>query len=149
MHGVNDANVMVVRIRLMGDVARTYVGDFRRGLHELQVPNSVGTDGWNINPDGSVVGHYDSPDGRRYGFIARPDAPVDDEPVVAPDAIPGRFNYTFESIDVPGAEFLAVTASSDFEDYAGNTRSPEGEKEIAFTLIDGVDVSRTRHNRFY
>ncbi|RKU38000.1 hypothetical protein C6496_07520, partial [Candidatus Poribacteria bacterium] len=28
-------------------------------------------------------------------------------------------NYTFETIDVEGAEFLAVTASSDFEDYAG------------------------------
>ena len=29
------------------------------------------------------------------------------------------FNYIFESIDVPGVDFLAVTASSDFEDYAG------------------------------
>ena len=153
VHGVNDANVMVVRFKLMGDVARTYVGDFRRGLHELQVPNSVGTDGWNINPDGSVVGHYDSADGRRYGFIARPDAPVDDEPVVAPDAIPGRFNYTFESIDVPGVEFLAVTASSDFEDYAGYTRSPDGEKEVAFTLIDGVfttyDFPGSEKTHFY
>ena len=32
-------------------------------------------------------------------------------------------NYTFETIDVPGVDFLAVTASSDFEDYAGYTRS--------------------------
>ena len=47
-------------------------------------------------------------------------------------------NYTFETIDVPGVDFLAVTASSDFEDYAGYTRSPDGEKEVAFTLIDGV-----------
>ena len=30
------------------------------------------TEGWNINQDGSVVGHCDSPDGRRHGFIARP-----------------------------------------------------------------------------
>ena len=47
-------------------------------------------------------------------------------------------NYTFETIDVPGVEFLALAASSDFEDYAGYTRSADGEKEVAFTLIDGV-----------
>ena len=47
-------------------------------------------------------------------------------------------NYTFETIDVPGVDFLALTASSDFEDYAGYTKSADGEKEVAFTLIDGV-----------
>ena len=31
-----------------------------------------------------------------------------------------------------------MTASSDFEDYAGYTKSADGEKEVAFTLIDGV-----------
>ena len=38
-------------------------------------------------------------------------------------------NYTFETIDVPGADFLALTASSDFEDYAGYTKSADGEKK--------------------
>ncbi|MCY4401974.1 MAG: hypothetical protein OXD54_05295 [Candidatus Poribacteria bacterium] len=47
-------------------------------------------------------------------------------------------NYTFETINVPGVDFLALTASSDFEDYAGNTPSADGEKMIGFTLIDGV-----------
>ncbi|MDE0085110.1 MAG: hypothetical protein OXU23_05320 [Candidatus Poribacteria bacterium] len=47
-------------------------------------------------------------------------------------------NYTFETIDVEGVDFLALTASSDFEDYAGYTKSADGEKEVAFTLIDGV-----------
>ena len=47
-------------------------------------------------------------------------------------------NYTFETIDVPGVDFLAVTASSDFEDYAGYTKSADGQKEVGFTLIDGV-----------
>ena len=32
----------------------------------------MSTEGWNINQGGFVVGHYDSPDGRRHGFIARP-----------------------------------------------------------------------------
>jgi len=52
-------------------------------------------------------------------------------------------NYTFETIDVPGVDFLAVTASSDFEDYAGYTKSADGEKEVGFTLIDAVF---TRHD---
>ena len=47
-------------------------------------------------------------------------------------------DYTFETIEVPGVSFLEVTASNDFGDYAGNTRSLDGEKTIGFTLIDGV-----------
>ena len=47
-------------------------------------------------------------------------------------------DYTFERIEVPGVDFLEVTASNDFGGYAGNTRSPDGEKTIGFTLIDGV-----------
>ena len=62
-------------------------------------------------------------------------------------------NYTFESIDVPGVEFLALTASSDFGDYAGYTRSADGEKEVAFTLIDGVfttyDFPGSQKTHFY
>ena len=47
-------------------------------------------------------------------------------------------DYTFETIEVPGVDFLEVAASNDFGDYAGNTLSADGEKEVAFTLIDGV-----------
>ena len=47
-------------------------------------------------------------------------------------------DYIFETIKVPGVDFLEVTASNDFGDYAGNTRGPDGEKTIGFTLIDGV-----------
>ena len=61
-------------------------------------------------------------------------------------------NYTFESIDVVGVDFLALTASSDFEDYAGYTRSPDGEKEVGFTIIDGVftayDFPGSQHTLF-
>ena len=55
-------------------------------------------------------------------------------PLTAPD----DSEYTFESIEVEGVQFLAVAASSDFEDYAGYTKSADGKKEIGFTLIDGV-----------
>ena len=130
LHGINDALVAVGRAKGVDGVPLTYVGNPLR-LQELKVPDSVGTEGWNVNQDGSVVGHYDTADGRRHGFIARPAQ----ESVVRP---PPDLSYTFESIDVPGVDFLAVTASSDFQDYAGNMRGPEGQKDVAFTLIDGV-----------
>ena len=153
VHGINDAGTVVARTKTLDDVPLTFVGTFRGGLQEFKVPDSVSTEGYNINQDGSIVGHYDSADGRRHGFIARLatdiDTPIDDQPV----ATPSDFNYTFESIDVPGVEFLALTASSDFEDYAGYTRSAGGEKEVAFTLIGGVfttyDFPNSQKTHFY
>jgi len=151
-HGLTDTGIVVARAKAIGDVPRTYIGLFRDGLSELQVPDSVSTEGWNINQDGSVVGHYDSPDGRRHGFIARPTrdvAQISDESVVSPP----NFHYTFESIDVPGVDFLALTASSDFGDYAGYTRSADGEKEVGFILSDGVfttyDFPGSQKTHFY
>ena len=138
VHGINDANVVVARTKQIDNVPGTLVGTFQEGLKEFRVPDSVSTEGYNINQDGSIVGHYDTADGRRHGFIARPitdtAAPIEDQPV----ATPVDLNYTFESIDVPGVDFLALAASSDFEDYAGYTKSADGQKEVAFTLIDGV-----------
>ena len=137
VHGVNEAFVFVVRFKRVDDIPRTYIGG-GNGLYEIPFPGSVSTDGWNINPDGSVVGYYDTADGRRHGFIARPTADSDAHVLDAHVRGSPAATYTFESIDVPGVDFLAVTASSDFEDYAGNTPSPDGEKMVAFTLIDGV-----------
>ncbi len=144
VHGINKAGVYVTRSKFVGDVTRTHVSTFR-GRVELQFPESVSTEGWNINQDGSVVGYYNLPDGRRYGFIARPAG--------APALQPTFSDYTFESIDVPGVEFLHLTASSDFEDYAGYTRSAHGQKMVAFTLIDGVftryDFPNAENTYFY
>ena len=134
LHGINSALIAVGRAKAVGDVPRTYAGN-PVGLQELQVPGSVSTEGWNVNEDNSIVGHYDSADGRRHGFIARPKAGT---PQARPGIVPPALNYTFESIDVPGVDFLAVTASSDFEDFAGNMRSADSEKDIGFTLINGV-----------
>ncbi len=47
-------------------------------------------------------------------------------------------DYIFETIEVPGVDFLELTSTNDLGDYAGNTRSTDGEKTIGFTLIDGV-----------
>ena len=148
----NQASIFVVRLKRVDDVPRTYVGG-PRGLHEFQFPGSVSTEGWNINQDGSVVGYYDTADGGRHGFVARPDADtvahVTHEPVTGPT----EATYIFESIDVPGVAFLEVAASSDFEDYAGHTRSADGEKIVGFTLIDGVfrtyDFPDAKNTYFY
>ena len=72
VHGINDAMVVVSRAKPVDGVTHTYVGTFRDGLQEFKIPGSVSTEGWNINQDDSIVGHYDSADGRRHGFIARP-----------------------------------------------------------------------------
>ena len=153
VHGINDVRTVVARTKRVDDLPGTLVGTFQDGLKRLEVPDSVSTEGYNINQDGSIVGHYKSADGRTHGFIARPvmdtEVPVEDQPV----ATPTTFNYTFESIDVPGVAFLALTASSDFEDYAGYTKSADGEKEVAFTLIDGVfttyDFPDSQKTHFY
>ena len=148
VHGYNDAKIRVARSKVSGDVTRTYLGTFVDGLRELKIPGSVSTQGYNINQDSSVVGFYDTPDGRRHGFIAKP-IEVIDKPVYQARG----FNYTYENIDVPGVNFLAVTASSDFEDYAGYTKSEDGEKMVAFTLIDGVfetyDFPGSENTYFY
>ena len=152
VHGINDARIVVARAKVVDDHPITYVGRFPEELHELKFPDSVSTEGYNINQDGSVVGNYETADGRRHGFIARPigdpAAPVEPLPVAPPIVY-----YTFETIDVPGVNFLAVTASSDFEDYAGNTQTAEGEKMVGFTLIDGVftthDFPGSQNTYFY
>ena len=149
LHGLNNRLIAVGRAKPVGDVPRTYVGN-PLNLRELRFPGSVSTEGWNVNQDGSVVGHYISADGRRHGFIARP--LQDTAPPVSrrSGAPPG---FTFESIDVPGVDFLAVTASSDFEDYAGNTRRADGQKIVGFTLMDGVfttyDFPGSQNTYFY
>ena len=134
LHGINNALIAVGRAKAVGDVPRTYAGN-PVGLQELKVPGSVSTEGWNVNQDNSIVGHYDAADGRRHGFIARP---KEGTPQSRPGVVPPDLAYTFESIDVPGVEFLAVTASDDFGNYAGNMRNPGDEKDVAFTLINGV-----------
>ena len=145
VHGINDAGTFVARAQVSGDIPRTYVGTFS-GREELRFPGSVSTEGYNINQDGSIVGNYDTPDGRRHGFIARPAVSGTVSDIAGGD-------WIYESIEVPGVDLLELTASSDFEDYAGNTRSTDGEKIVGFTLIDGVfntyDFPGSQHTYFY
>ena len=153
VHGITDTRIIVTRAKAVGDIPRSYVGTSQQGVSELQFPGSVSTEGWNINQDGSVVGYYDSADGRRHGFIARPTEETAEKFRAIAYPPPPEFNYIYESIDVPGVDFLALTASSDFEGYACNTRSADGEKIVGFTLIDGVfttyDFPGSQNTYFY
>ncbi len=60
--------------------------------------------------------------------------------------------YIFETINVPGVDFLEVTASNDHGHYAGNTKNVD-DKLIGFTLIDGefitYDVPDSKQTTFY
>ena len=62
-------------------------------------------------------------------------------------------DYIFETIEVPSVDFLEVTSSNDFGHYAGNTRNPDDDKLIGFTLINGVfttyDVPGSERTVFY
>ena len=153
VHGITDTRIIVARAKAVGDIPRSYVGTSQQGVSELQFPGSVTTEGWNINQDGSVVGYYESADGRRRGFIARPTAETAAKfrDIALPP--PPDFNFVYESIDVPGVEFLELTASSDFDGYAGNTKNVDGEKIVGFTLIDGVfttyDFPGSQNTYFY
>ena len=153
VHGITDTRIIVARAKAIGDRPRSYVGTSQQGLSELEFPDSVSTEGYNINQDGSVVGYYDSSDGSRHGFIARPTAETAAKFRNIAYLPPPEFTYTYQSIDVPGVDFLELAASSDFEDYAGNTRSADGEKTVGFTLIDGVftvhDFPGAQNTYFY
>ena len=109
LHGLNNARAVVGRAKAAGDVPRTYVGS-PLNLQELHFPGSVSTEGWNINQDGSIVGHYDSADGRRHGFIARLG------PKAVSDYLGNVFNVTLAKglnmISVPLAPPKPMTAKS-------------------------------------
>jgi len=153
VHGINDTGAIVSRSKAKGDIPRSYVIVLNTP-HELQFPDSVITEGWNINADGSVVGFYDLADGRRHGFIARPIENsigyVDEtDPVIVSPVL----NYTFERIDIPSVELLEITAINNLEDYAGNIRNPNEDKTVGFTLTGGVlktyDFPGSKNTFFY
>ena len=139
----------VVRAKSVGDMPSTYVGAIWKNAQEFKVPDSVSTEGWNINQDGSVVGYYDLADGSRHGFVATP-IDQDDEPTVPTLS---ELHYVFETIDVPGVEFLELTASSDFNDYAGQhaqRRRQRGRGSRSLTaFFKTYDFPGSQKTQFY
>lgn len=122
VNAINDAGVIVFRAKEIDDFDRSYVILPEGETMELQVPRSISTVGFDVNAKGQVAGYYDTLDGERRGFIAKP----------------ATMGYVFETIKVPGVDFLELTSTNDEGNYAGNTLASDGEKTIGFTLIDGV-----------
>ncbi|MDE0318231.1 MAG: T9SS type A sorting domain-containing protein, partial [Candidatus Poribacteria bacterium] len=118
VHGQTDTKISVARGKVVGEVPRTYVGSFLGGLHELKVPGSVSTEGYNINQDASVVGHYDSPDGRRHGFIAR--LGTEEESDTFSNAYTVTLSKGLNMLSVPLAPWTPMTAKS-LAGLAGST----------------------------
>ena len=122
VNAINDAGVIVFRAKEIDDIDRSYVILPGGEPKELRAPGSLSTVGRDVNARGQVVGYYDTADGGRRGFIAKP----------------ATMGYVFETIKVPGVDFLELTSTNDRGDYAGNTRGSAEEKAVGFTLIDGV-----------
>ena len=55
-----------------------------------------------------------------------------------PESFEPTAEYLFETIEVPGVDFLELTSTNDLGHFAGNTRGTDGEDMVGFTLIDGV-----------
>ena len=137
VNAINDAGVIVFRAKEIGDFDRSYVILPGREPMELRVPRSISTVGFDVNAKGQVAGYYDTLDGERRGFIAKPAA----------------MGYVFETIKVPSVDFLELTSTNDYGHFAGNTRGSAEEKAVGFTLIDGVfstyDVPNSLSIGFY
>ena len=121
VNAINDAGVIVFRAKEIDDIDRSYVILPGAEPKELRVPGSASTVGRDVNAKGQIAGFYDTAGGERRGFVARP----------------ATMGYAFETITLPGVDFLELTSTNDRGDYAGNMRGSDGEKTIGFTLIDG------------
>ena len=98
VNAINDNGVVIFRAKAVDDIPRSYIL-FSGGVpHELRVPGSVSTVIRNINQDGSIIGYYDTQDGRRLGFAAKPATPADR----------AKFGNTFSMHLTKGLNMLSV-----------------------------------------
>ena len=143
VHGINESMDVVSRAKSVDGVTLTYVGTFRDGLQEFKIPGSVSTEGWSINQDGSIVGHYDSADGRRHGFIAKP-AP--NEPALTV-SIEGGVVQLQEILVTPDDDALAqLEKTTDLVLSEGQVDEKMGIT-IADTLSDEVGIAQRSMGR--
>ena len=72
VNAISDTGVAVFRAKAVDDIPRTYVRPPDSAPVELRFPGSISTVARDIDAKSQIVGFYDTPDGRRHGFIARP-----------------------------------------------------------------------------
>ena len=69
---ITDLGLIGFRAKAVNDILRSYILLPDGTLYEVRFPGSVSTVVRNVNQDGSIIGYYDLPDGRRHGFVGRP-----------------------------------------------------------------------------
>ena len=69
---ITDVGVIGFRAKAVNDILRSYILLPDGTLYEVRLPGSITTVVRNVNQDGSIIGYYDLPDGRRHGFLGRP-----------------------------------------------------------------------------
>ena len=69
---ITDVGVIGFRAKAVDDILRSYLLLPDGTLYEVRIPGSVSTVVRNVNQDRSIIGYYDSTDGRRLGFVGRP-----------------------------------------------------------------------------
>ena len=69
---ITDLGVIGFRAKAVNDILRSYILLPDGMLYEVRLPGSITTVVRNVNQDGSIIGYYDLPDGRRLGFVGRP-----------------------------------------------------------------------------
>ena len=79
VNAISDTGLIVFRAKAVDDIQRSYILMQNGELMELRFPGSVVTVTRDIDMEGRVAGYYDTPDGRRHGFVAKPAAGVDEE----------------------------------------------------------------------
>ena len=76
---ITDFGVIGFRAKAVNDILRSYILLPDGILYKVRLPGSVNTVVRNVNQDGSIIGYYDSADGRRHGFLGRPKTPPNGE----------------------------------------------------------------------
>jgi len=69
---ITDLGVIGFRAKAVNDILRSYIILPDGILYEVRFPGSITTVVRNVNQDGSIIGYYDLPDGRRQGFLGTP-----------------------------------------------------------------------------
>jgi len=69
---ITDRGLIGFRAKAVNDILRSYIILPDGILYEVRFPGSITTVVRNVNQDGSIIGYYDLPDGRRQGFLGTP-----------------------------------------------------------------------------
>ena len=139
VNAISDTGLILFRAKAVDDIQRSYILMPNAEPLDLRVPGSVITIARDIDVQGRIAGYYDTPDGRRHGFVAKPAAGVDEEDFsnVYSVSLPSGLNM----LSVPLKPATPMTARSLAEMIGGTTVIALDEVKQEFC---GLDAGRTR-----